>query len=308
MLIPYLYPETSRQLPMPEIHTQLVIISTNRILDFLRVLPEVPCALPAASSLSESLGISRTTLQKVMQVLAAKGIARIDGPHKLVLRKPLDNDYLATVDAPPSKAEQTGQIIRQKLHSAALKPGKRFSELELAKELGASTVLVRESLLKIAQAGIIRKLPHQGWEAIRFDREQLAGIAEARAVYNSFLFQKLEQAGNSPGIRAEWLQLEKRIAPKIKAGKCLVGDLLDTDRLLYQTLLSVTENRYIETSYDKLLTLTSVAVQQNHPQEQRLNRMFQGLHDLVLALTGHEIQSAEILSGRHLHRLAGLND
>ena len=64
-------------------------------------------------------------------------------------------------------AAQVKKILVRKIVTNALRPGERLSENELSTSLGVSRQPVRDALIRLAEAGLVRALPQRGTEVTR---------------------------------------------------------------------------------------------------------------------------------------------
>ncbi|HEY0771141.1 MAG TPA: GntR family transcriptional regulator, partial [Sphingobacteriaceae bacterium] len=227
----------------------------NKLLTFISELHEIPCGLPSAQVLIQELDISRTTLQKLIQILIKKGVVRQDGLYKIVLRKPLPGDYFSLESMDNSKADLIEKQIIKKLSSYELKPGDRFSELELANELKTNTIITREALSKIAQSGIIKKHPRQKWEVVEFSLPLIEEIAEVRKLYERYAIQKIRTESKDAPIWAELQILEEKHRSLLKQNVINAQDMRDIERAFHTTIIQASHNRFIKKSYNSIFTL-----------------------------------------------------
>ena len=236
-------------------YTKLVLKATNKLLKFISELDEIPCGLPSAQVLIHELDISRTTLQKLIQILIKKGVVRQDGLYKIVLRKPQPGDYFSLESMDNSKADLIEKQIIKKLSSYELKPGDRFSELELANELKTNTIITREALSKIAQSGIIRKHPRQKWEVVEFSLPLIEEIAEVRKLYERYAIQKIRTESKDAPIWGELRILEEKHRSLLKQDIINAQDMRDIERSFHTTIIQASHNRFIKKSYNSIFTL-----------------------------------------------------
>lgn len=236
-------------------YTKLVLNATNKLLDYIEQLPEIPCGLPPASALIKDLDVSRTTFQKLIDILIKKGVVRQDGLYKIVLRKPKASDYYSPESMGNSKADLVEKQIIKKLSSYELKPGDRFSELELANELKTNTIITREALFKIAQSGIIKKHPRQKWEVVEFSPPLIEEIAEIRKLYERHAIQKMCNEPKESPIWKEVALLEKKHIALLKQTSVNASEMRDIERAFHTTIIYASHNRFIEQSYNSIFTL-----------------------------------------------------
>ncbi|MCB5175141.1 GntR family transcriptional regulator [Microvirga lenta] len=76
-------------------------------------------------------------------------------------------------------ARQVTRALRQAIVSMQLLPGEMLSEQELARRFGVSRSPVREALIKLSEAGLVRVLPQRGTQVVKISR---AGVEDARFI------------------------------------------------------------------------------------------------------------------------------
>lgn len=240
---------------MPAVPSKLVLKSSNRLFDFLRELKEVPCGLPAATTLSLELGVSRTTVQKLIGILLEKGLVRQDGPNRILIRRPEPEDYFSADESGSSKSDQIEKLVLRKLFSYELKPGDRFSELELAREAGVSTILMREALLKIGRSGIIRKHPHQKWEVIELSKDLIEEITVVRRLFEEYAVTAIGELDGADPVWDRLRQLETAHRKLLEQDRISHSEIRSAELGFQTTVIEAARNRFITDLYQSLLTL-----------------------------------------------------
>jgi DNA-binding GntR family transcriptional regulator len=78
-----------------------------------------------------------------------------------------DGIFEPALDSGEPLAAQVKKILLLKIVTNALRPGERLSENELSASLGVSRQPVRDALIRLAEAGLVRSLPQRGTEVTR---------------------------------------------------------------------------------------------------------------------------------------------
>ncbi|HMR37040.1 MAG TPA: GntR family transcriptional regulator [Paracoccus sp. (in: a-proteobacteria)] len=91
-------------------------------------------SLPSESVMSARLGVSRTTVRKVLARLAAGGIVAGSGRHKVVRAVP-DVPRFPKAETVPMAAQVEARFMEWMLRDDA-RPGTVINELELARQFG----------------------------------------------------------------------------------------------------------------------------------------------------------------------------
>ncbi|MGO4572467.1 GntR family transcriptional regulator [Microvirga sp. 2TAF3] len=80
---------------------------------------------------------------------------------------------------PESIARQVTRALRQAIVTMQLSPGEMLSEQDLARRFGVSRSPVREALIKLNEAGLVRVLPQRGTQVVKISR---TGVEDARFI------------------------------------------------------------------------------------------------------------------------------
>ena len=127
-------------------------------------------------------------------------------PSRIILVPPLTNDSDPITDAPPAPlirpvtrvrrrllTAEVADTIREMILTGELKPGRRFTQQELAQALGVSTMPVREALLRLTHDGLVAASPNRSYQVELTTRADLEDIYWMHSVL----------AGDSPPARAD---------------------------------------------------------------------------------------------------------
>ena len=151
--------------------TYLFKQSSNRMLQHIIDLPSGQNIMANDIELTKLLSISRTTVRSCIKHLCEAEIIKRDGPNKVVLRQPIQIDFFNIENKSSTKDVQIEKYFLDLINTGKLLPGDRFSELNLAKNSGCTTITVREFLIKFSNNGLIEKIPRGRWRMVEFDEE-----------------------------------------------------------------------------------------------------------------------------------------
>ncbi|HEY9523777.1 MAG TPA: GntR family transcriptional regulator, partial [Thermopolyspora sp.] len=79
-----------------------------------------------------------------------------------------------------SLTDQVMQAVREAIHSGELRPGELYSVYRLAERLQVSRTPVREAMLRLAEAGMIRFERSRGFRVLRRDPKEIAEVFHLR--------------------------------------------------------------------------------------------------------------------------------
>ncbi|MEQ1523839.1 MAG: GntR family transcriptional regulator, partial [Aestuariivirga sp.] len=119
-------------------------------------------ALPSENELSEQLGVSRTTVRKVLSELTQQKMVSGSGRERSVTGK------IRTLKKYPlaqtiSVADQVERRFMEWMLRDNMVPGTSLNELDLARRFGVATTVIREFLNRFQHFGLIEKKPNAGW-------------------------------------------------------------------------------------------------------------------------------------------------
>src|SRR3954447_22525887 len=85
------------------------------------------------------------------------------------------------IDLAPTEpiARQITRALRQAIVTMRLRPGVMLSEQDIATQFGVSRQPVRESFIKLGEAGLIQVLPQRGTQVVKISR---AAVEDARFI------------------------------------------------------------------------------------------------------------------------------
>lgn len=134
----------------------------------------------------------------------------------------------------PSARERAHQTLRRQILNLELPPGSSLSENELAAALSLSRTPVRESLILLAEEGLVQVLPQIGSFVARVDLQR---VADAQFVREAVELASLVDA------KDRLTPADIRLLRSILAQQLERADDLDAffalDELFHQTLLSI---------------------------------------------------------------------
>ncbi len=113
-----------------------------------------------------------------------------------------------------SRRAQTLIAVREMILRGELAPSKTIEEIELSKKLGASRPIVRATLEKLHQEGLLEELPKGGYAPRVFARQDIADAIEARGALEGLAAGLAAQRVTDPAElnRARRIQAELQAA------------------------------------------------------------------------------------------------
>lgn len=243
----------------------------NDALDLVATLDE-GAALPSENSLSARLGISRTTLRKVLASLASSGLIGGSGRDRVVRPVPDPVERFPTVETVSTAA----QVEKRFMDWMALDnppPGTLISELVLARRFGVATSGIREFLIRFQRFGLVEKRANGGWVFKGFTSSFALELFEIREMFelrSAIAFAALP--GSEPHwhqlglLRAEHLALQSEIDVRYR-------EFSELDSRFHRLVNSAAPNRFIDGFYDIITLIFHYHYQWNKRDERQRNEV-----------------------------------
>jgi DNA-binding GntR family transcriptional regulator len=241
----------------------------NDALDFLATYGH-STLLPSEVALARQLGVSRTTIRKVLGMLEEQGaiVAEADG------RRVSDINQSA-LRFPESETISMSDQVEKRFMEWMLRdsacPGTVINERELAREFGVATTGIREFLNRFQHYGLIEKRPNAGWLFKGFTIEfalELLQIREMFELRSARAFSALSK--HSPlwwqidTLRQEHEQLLREVDSRYQ-------DFSDLDNRFHRLINSASPNRFIDGFYDLISLIFHYHYQWNKQDERKRN-------------------------------------
>jgi DNA-binding GntR family transcriptional regulator len=240
----------------------------NDALDLVSTLEDGE-RLPPENVLSARLGVSRTTVRKVLASLTERGVVTGQGRQRVVRRGNKATRRFPEAETVPLAAQVERQFMEWILRDKA-RPGAGINELELARQFGVATTGIREFLNRFRRFGLIQKRPNAGWAFKGFTTAfalELCDIREMFELRSALAFAKLPAASpfwaQLAALRDEHLALLRQIDQRF-------NDFRDLDNRLHRLISAAAPNRFIEDFYDIIALIFHYHYQWNkHDARQR---------------------------------------
>jgi DNA-binding GntR family transcriptional regulator len=198
--------------------------------------------------MSELAASSRTAVRRALAYFIERGL--IGGmKERYLLRKPQPGDYF-DVSELHSATEHLQEVLMGWIYERDLPPGAEFTEAELSRAAGVSTVAVREFLIGFSRNGLIEKNPRGGWRLCAFDAKYAEELGEAREMFE---LKAIERIAALPPGDPMFSRLEDLLARHEALGKAPAaahGEFPALDREFHTFLIGLLDNRFAESLND----------------------------------------------------------
>ncbi|MDX8524145.1 GntR family transcriptional regulator [Mesorhizobium sp. MSK_1335] len=227
--------------------------------------------LPSENQLRRRIGISRTTVRKVLLELVRRKLVAYHNGIRVAGRAVDENDYYPDAETTP-RAKHVEQQFMEWMLRGDTKPGTSINELELARQFGVATNGIREFLIRFSRFGLIEKRPNTGWLFKGFTEDFALELFEIRMMFelrSAHLFS--QQPENSPlwtklaALKIAHVDLLKRIESRFH-------DFSGLDNRFHRLINEASPNRFIDDFYEIISFIFHYHYQWNKQDEKQRNK------------------------------------
>lgn len=268
----------------------------------LKLIADLPLAsgLPTETVLSKQLLASRTTIRAVLSQLASERIIEWRGRTKLVLRRPIADDYYVFAET-----QSTNQLIEtafmQWILSGDIGEGATFKETELAEEFGVSISALREFLIRFSRFGLIEKQANRGWVLRGFTKAFALELSDVREMFELRSIEKFLELPESDVRWKELSSLENRhlaLTTDVNMDNLTFSQL---DEHFHRLINSAANNRFVTDFHDLISMIFHYHYRWNKHDERERNAVAITQHLAIIdALKKREVGKARTACCTHL--------
>lgn len=218
----------------------------NDALDLISQLDEGD-ALPSETTLSTRLGVSRTTVRKVIATLKAGGVVSGAGRERAV-HSAGEAVHPFPQSETISMASQVEERFMEWLLRDNARPGMAINELDLARKFGVATTGIREFLNRFQRFGLIEKRPNAGWVFKGFTTSFALELFEIREMFE---LRSACALAALPDASPHWRQLQlikQEHFDLLREIDTRFQDFSDLDSRFHRLISSAAPNRFIDFS------------------------------------------------------------
>jgi len=271
----------------------------NDALDLMDEL-EPGAALPSETALSNRLGVSRTTIRKVVAELEKKEVVTAHPrDHTLAVTTTRAERFPEAETIP--RSEQVEKQFMEWMLRDDTRPGAMINERELARQFKVATGAIREFLNRFQRHGLIEKRPNAGWLFKGFTTGFALELFEIREMFE---LRSARALGALPEAAPEW----KKLKGLRKEHEALLADIdrrfhdfSDLDNRFHRFINSAAPNRFVDDFYDIISLIFHYHYQWNKLDERRRNEVALREHlTYIDALQGRNASLIELACRAHL--------
>lgn len=192
---------------------------------------------------------------------------------------------------------QVRRIIESRIITNVLPPGARLSENELSAQLGVSRQPVREALIRLAEAGLVRVLPQRGTVVTRISVSQVSSARFLRDAAERAIIRAAAAAATPEAIaqmRALLRAQEEAIARGDHAA------FLDLDDALHRSFAAAIGHEAVWSGLQSIKRQMDRVRYLSLADATPVARLFAQHAAIVDALAAHDADTAEDWMRQHL--------
>lgn len=259
----------------------------NTILPLLRQWGE-GAVLPSENVLCAQLGVSRTTVRKVLSRLVEQGYVAVGEEGRVVSRVPSDGAAYPERET-FSTAEQVERQFMDWIVRGDIRPGAQINELDLARQFGVGTNGIREFLNGFRRFGLIEKRPNAGWSFKGFTPEFATELFEIREMFELRAAVAFADLDPADPVWAALDQFEAEHRRLLAAIDTRFNDFSDLDNRFHRFINAALPNRFIADFYEIIAFVFHYHYQWNKKGERQRNEAAVVEHlDYIAALKSRD--------------------
>jgi len=226
--------------------------------------------LPSETVLAGRLGVSRTTVRKLLDVMKRRDLIVGLGRDRIVGQLDGEPKRFPESETVPLSAQVEAQFMQWMLKDDT-RPGAIINELELARQFGVATTSIREFLNRFQRFGLIERRAHGGWMFKGFTQKFAMELFEIREMFelrsaHAFTLLKTESSAwqTLRNLRQMHLDLLADVGERYH-------DFSDLDSRFHRLINSASPNRFIDGFNDVITLIFHYHYQWNKDDELKRN-------------------------------------
>jgi DNA-binding GntR family transcriptional regulator len=227
--------------------------------------------LPSENELRRRMGVSRTTVRKVLGELTHRELVAERGGVRTAGRAVEDSDYYPDAET-TSRDKHVEQQFMEWMLRGDTRPGTSINELELARQFGVATNGIREFLIRFSRFGLLEKRPNTGWLFKGFTEDFALELFEIRVMFelrSAHLFSR--QPDTSP-LWGKLVALKIAHTELLKRIEIRFHDFSGLDNRFHRLINEASPNRFIDDFYDIISFIFHYHYQWNKQDEKQRNQ------------------------------------
>jgi DNA-binding GntR family transcriptional regulator len=227
--------------------------------------------LPSENELRRLIGVSRTTVRKVLQELVRRELVTVRNGIRTVGREVDENDCYPDAETTP-RAKHVEQQFMEWMLRGDTRPGTSINELELARQFGVATNGIREFLIRFSRFGLIEKRPNTGWLFKGFTEDFALELFEIRVMFELRSAQLFSRQPDSSPLWSKLAALKMAHADLLEQIESRFHDFSGLDNRFHRLINEASPNRFIDDFYDIITFIFHYHYQWNKQDEKQRNQ------------------------------------
>jgi DNA-binding GntR family transcriptional regulator len=145
-------------------------------------------------------------------------------------------------EVPVSAVARVADELRDLIRDGAYAPGARLVERTIASELGTSHIPVREALARLAEEGLVVRLPRRGARVAELSPRSLEEISSVRVVLEQFVCRRVLERW-TPAAHGQLSRLARRMGSAAERGSAKTVCELDVQ--FHETLWELADHELL---------------------------------------------------------------
>jgi DNA-binding GntR family transcriptional regulator len=276
--------------------------TVNQLLSNIEANIAVGDSLPGDSHIAKSLQVSRSTARKAIEHLIDLQLISKQGTQRFIRQLPSSEMYFDLQDLGESKEEQVKKHFLNAILTGHIKPGDRFSELELARQSNCNTVAVREFLIRFSRFGLIEKEPRSQWQMKTFDQSFVDQLFEVRHLFEMHSLSRFMILEDTDPY---WRQLQVLLQDHKSLKQCADKDFRqfsNLDQRFHTLLQAANPNQFIHQFYEIISFVFHYHYQWDKDDEKERNIVAIDEHiDIISKMLLKDFRGATLSLEKHLN-------
>lgn len=228
--------------------------------------------LPSENALAAGLRVSRTTVRKVIATLDEQGIVAGEGRHRVIRRLAGADGRFPDAETVPTAVQVEKQFMEWMLRGDA-RAGSLINELDLARQFGVATTVIREFLNSFQRFGLIERRPSGGWVLQGFTMNFALELFEIREMFELRSAHAFVDLPEDSPLWDELRILRREHVELLDEVDRRYHDFSDLDSRFHRLVNAAAPNRFIDGFYDIITLIFHYHYQWNKHDERQRNEV-----------------------------------
>ena len=256
--------------------------------------------IPSENVLAHTLGVSRTTVRKVLTTLQGEGMIIGSGRERLAKISGATAKPFPDAETVPVSEQIEKQFMEWMLRGDA-QPGSVINEAELARQFGVATTVIREFLNSFQRFRLIERRQNGGWVLQGFTTTFALELFEIREMFEIRSAQSFAELPDLSPLWNELLALRREHVRLLERIDTRFHDFSDLDARFHRLIYAAAPNRFIDSFNDVISLIFHYHYQWNKQRERERNEVAIREHILYIdALRSRDPQVVERACRQHL--------